>query len=91
MDNTTIQPFFSGLRPRSDDEMSIDVDGRKTTRLDTKSDDEVVSKVFYEEEEDREAIRIPRRFWSGDGCKGFDIYLEDIPKDVKIIRVYQTW
>lgn len=52
---------------------------------------------FYEEEEfDPAGVKVALppaavREWNGEGAKGFEVVLIDVPSDVKIIRFYNSW
>ena len=50
--------------------------------------------AFFEEEPDGDngqRVEIPWKKWEGNGETGIEIEVAKIPKDVKIIRFYNSW
>ena len=36
-------------------------------------------------------VKLPLADWSRDGAKGVEVYLDQVSKDVKVIRFYNSW
>ena len=52
-----------------------------------------VSAFFDDEEPDPTGVVvvIPCKVWSTPGSNGFEVLVDEIPKDVKVLRFFQSW
>ena len=61
-------------------------------KADIEVPDKVVKFFEYEPPDDKGVqVELPAKEWSDEASEGFELEVDKIPKDVKILRFYNSW
>jgi hypothetical protein len=88
----SISTYVIGIKPPDEKWKRMKLIWDNCEQEDIEIPGEVVD-FFNAEKPDEKGVvvEVPHNDWSGESCEGIEIEVSKIPKDVKIIRFYNSW